>query len=222
MAGVNNSFDPAHLLTYELNYEMRLRDLNTFCDEIRKRKALKRTLAQELGRGLVYEDIVYDDFGEEKREIRHSFASLQETINSLDNSNIDDQVVITSRLAHLKGRVNRLPDEPEANSLKSDMRVRILALELDFEEKLGNTTDVVPTPLLSSTPMSAINNQVTTSFHNPVILKTTPVHKWDIKFDGTEETLLDFLERVEELRVSRNVTKENLFIRLLIYLRVLL
>lgn len=53
-----------------------------------------------------------------------------------------------------------------------------------------------------------------TSKEEPVCVTRVPVCKWDIKFTGSEkpEQLMSFLERVEELRVARNLTKPNLYL----------
>lgn len=52
-----------------------------------------------------------------------------------------------------------------------------------------------------------------TRFHPPSNLKSQPVNKWNLKFtgDGTGMSVHNFLERVEELSVARNVSKRELY-----------
>ena len=48
---------------------------------------------------------------------------------------------------------------------------------------------------------------------NTTILKPTPVHKWNVTFDGKSQhdSVNGFLQRIEELRVARNTSKAELF-----------
>lgn len=216
MAPETEYFEPSHLLVHEVNYELRLRNLNTRCGEAVKRSALKRCLEQDRVRRIEYE-LADFDFDEEKEEIYFSLETLRVAIATLSVSRHEVVSKLRSRFVHLKARVKRLPSLHNNPFFRADTLVKILALEEELGEKLNSSSELVshsepepriPTTVTTHIPTSTINIPATASTSTTVFMKTTPVYKWDLSFNGDGDKLLDFLERVKELQVSRNVSSE--------------
>lgn len=199
--------DPVHLRSYELNYELRIRDVTTDRVDITlKRKFLRRELRKDLARPNVH---VYQtpnfDFDVEKRELEESIASISDLVNNFDGVNSELGLRIRSRINHVLDRIRRIPENisDDISNYRGDNIIVVSALEEDLSditerhqrgEELGRATRVHGTTTADGS-------------------KFVSVYKWAIKFSGRSDkgSLHSFLQHVEELRVSRRCTKEGLF-----------
>lgn len=206
--------DPSTSLVHELDYELKLRKAySNKANVCLKRKALKRLLEKEIARDPVF-DLSSIDLEVEVSELKNSCDEVKELIERFDRSSVDASVQekkILSRFAHIQGRLNRLPIDDRVEMLsyrefRDEYRVLLLSMEDDLEE--GCQKEEAVDRAESSIGPGSIQSQI-----QSVVVKGKgiPVFKWDLKFDGARESVSSFLERVEELRVARNCSKEEVF-----------
>lgn len=201
----NYDIDPIHLRTYELNYELRIRKVVTDRVDISlKRKYLRRELKKDLARPHVHVYVTPNfDFELEQREISDSIRSITDLINDYDGSNVELGNRIRSRINHVLGRIGRIPDDvnDDASNFRGDNIIIVSALEEDLAEAIARYTVGEGT----SRGAGAIGGNV--------VSKSIPVYKWPVKFNGRvdKSSLNSFLQRVEELRLARKCSKEELF-----------
>lgn len=109
-----------------------------------------------------------------------------------------------ARLEHLFSRLARLqPNDPYLRASIDNVRSLLIKVESTMERRLRSSTsesESVLIPSISSDKNCSVN-------------KSVPVYKWNLRFSGeTPASVGNFLERVEELRVSRNVSHSELFV----------
>lgn len=122
-------------------------------------------------------------------------AAVEEYVGSGTDADFD---VIDNRMAHLLRRVLRITDKSVAKETKTLLEA-IHALDEALEKKCRDHSRV-------STRSHPVNvSPVRTSQ-----AKFCPVYKWNVNFSG-EGSVSEFLERIDELRRSRNATKIDLF-----------
>lgn len=197
----NYDMDPVHLRTHEINYELRIRSIvPSKADIIQRRKCLRETLKTEIARP----DLKYTtpdfDFNLEKTELDTSIRTLQELVDDFDGIREDVHKRFNSRYNHIKGRLLRLEEsanQPEISEYKNDKIILVTSMAADVQEILDGARPRVQQSL--PIPNSSI--------------KAMPLFKWGITFDGSTESqsVNSFLQRVEELRIARNTTKEILY-----------
>lgn len=205
-------FLPEHLRVYELNYELKIRGINTDkrVDTTNKRKYLRRQLKSDLARpGLTYETPNFE-FNSEKTEIEESLNSISSEIDDFDGSREEVYDRLNSRIKHVFGRLSRIPNDGNASeeqrNFKGDNIIKVTVLQEDLDEifqKFKNNSSVLN---VSGSQPSANN----TSFNR----SSQMVCKWGLSFDGSmnKNQVILFLQRVEELRVARNCSKDELFL----------
>lgn len=205
---------PTHLLINELNYELRIRGIETTRDVHDKRKMLAKLLDKEKNRNVNILDPNFD-FNAEKVAITATLDNLNQQIQEFEGTENDSAYLrVRSRLIHVTGRIQRVivPDREEdtGNTLefKNESYATCVLLEAELSDRvinengaaINNSSDPVPLqmPILATVP-----NQT----------RPVEIYKWDIKFDGTSKSLgvKEFLERVNELAEARHVTKSQLY-----------
>lgn len=200
--------DPNHLRIYELNYELKVRNLNADkVDTASKRKFLRKEFRKDASRPGVFKyKIDKFDFDSEKTEVSETIQSVTELVENFDGINDEVSKRIRSRLNHVFGRLSRFPDDvnDEISNYKGDSIISVSILEDDLEDiinkhKEGEKSDNANLSTISGT----IGGEP----------RSVPVYKWNITFDGASSkgSVNSFLRRVEELRVSRNCRKAELF-----------
>lgn len=197
--------EPMHLRAHEVNYELRVRGIaTTGSDMPQKRKFLRRELRKDQARpGVHVYELPNFTFDTEKSEIEESLKSVTSMVDDFDGMNSDVHERIMSRLTHLIGRVKRIPDNTseEISGYKGDQLILVSALEGEVEEIMERHAQAVINRPNTSTVPDAVESS-----------KPFPVHKWNVKFDGTPKCSLNaFLEQVEELSFARNVSESSLF-----------
>ncbi|KAJ8983231.1 hypothetical protein NQ317_005320 [Molorchus minor] len=202
---INYDIEPIHLRTHELNYELRIRNVATDrVDVALKRKYLKRELRKDLSRPDVHLYATPNfNIDLEKRELNESIKTITDLVNDYDGVNSELGNRMQSRIYHILGRLSRIPEDlsEEISNYRGDNIVIVSALEEELTEIRER---------------SQRGEELNRGTRNNDILpggsafKPVPVFKWSVKFNG-RGSVNSFLQRVEELRVSRKCTKEGLF-----------
>ncbi|XP_030760526.1 uncharacterized protein LOC115885682 [Sitophilus oryzae] len=208
------NFRPSHLLDYELDYELFIRQSATTRPVADKRKILSRLLASEKskpGNNIQLANIELD-FNKEQEAIEKSLNSVNLIVEDFEGTESDSTFLrVKSRLSHIAGRVQRIilfsldPKLlPLVKTYISETNATCLKLEGDLYDKIPST---------SNTNESFVSNPVI-NIPTPIVScssRSQPVSEWQIKFDGTGNSLYPFLERLTELASARNVSTSELF-----------
>lgn len=190
------------LILHELDYEIKIREVEPKGNMDEKRKLLRGLLSQEsANRSFAQIKNLYG-FKTDKKEILESLSSIKTKIGEFSGSKNDNKYKgLATRLWHVSGRISRMNTESEEQiSEKKDLKNQVIILEADLDEKVSplTSTPLTLAPALPNFDFNSLN-------------KSVPVHKWGIqKFTG-EGSLMAFLEKVESLRISRNCSTDELF-----------
>lgn len=205
LALLSLKMEPNYLKVDELTYELAIRGAPITGNADAKRKALRGLFHREQhNRSLTSLENPYT-FETDVKEIRESLADITEAVKQYTGESGSKFHRIESRLSHLSGRIGRLTCEEAAQEeIQSSLASEVLSLEGDFAYKL----DSKPAPVGTSTPVRVLEP-------SPSIFKgfSPKVFKWGVAFRGNEtpEQIFEFLDRIEELRIARGVSKEALF-----------
>lgn len=204
--------DVNNLKTNELTYELELRQIENpaqlTVDE--KRKLLRGCLKQEISHRSFSEPTNLKQFDVDVKGAYETFNDIERLVGKFSGLE-SEKKKLDDRLNHLSNRVSRLlAVDSQQIAEKQTFKTKVIALEGEFDIKLnsllqGNTS--TPTNVSPSVSIP----QVVPSVHTRM---SVPPYKWNIQFNGStnKESVLSFLERVEELRISRNVSKQELFL----------
>lgn len=203
--------DVNNLKTNELTYELELRNIEGAAqmNVDSKRRLLRGCLKQESAHRSFVEPINSKPF---PNDIKGAYETYNDLISLVDKfSNLpNEKKKIEDRLTHLSNRISKLlPAGDQQIAEKQTLMTDVIALEGDFEFKIDHLNSNAQT----STP-TRISPTVSIPSVPSVHTKSIPPYKWNVSFTGStnKESVISFLERLEELRVSRNVTKEELFL----------
>ncbi|XP_030767447.1 uncharacterized protein LOC115891183 [Sitophilus oryzae] len=183
------NFRPSHLLDYELDYELFIRQSATTRPVADKRKILSRLLASEKskpGNNIQLANIELD-FNKEQEAIGKSLNSVNLIIEDFEGAESDSTFLrVKSRLSHIAGRVQHIISFsldpkllPLVKTYISETNATCLKLEGDLYDKIPST---------SNTNESFVSNPVI-NIPTPIVScssRSQPVSEWQIKFDGTE------------------------------------
>lgn len=168
-------------------------------------------------------------FQEEKVQIRAFLDAAIDATRTLSGESAQHKfLTIQSRLVHLLHRTTRIPVSqltPEEESERADLLVGVLAgldsletacrqdpeLSLQFPESDG---DLPPQHNLNSTTYRPVQSVSQPPSEQPAQSSKSPnIEKWNLRFSGDNKKLSvhGFLERVNELRLARNITYRQLF-----------
>lgn len=170
----------------------------------------------------------------DQKEIKDSLAEIQRNLDDFPSKDAKiSERRILSRLEHLTGRVSRLQtseidgfDNLKKNTLDTCevIQAKLSRLVKKLTHALSSTflegKHVVLQPSETDSDMESYdsfpigNSPTGQSPVNCLVKKpSVPVYKWGLKFDGQGGTdaVLSFLERVDELRAARGISKEELF-----------
>ncbi|KAF6211947.1 hypothetical protein GE061_012464 [Apolygus lucorum] len=192
--------DPYRLIKDEIVYELTIRKQSTegTVAELRKRLysvlAVRTSIDKDVLKGLVVED--------ELQTCSEKFKYLTDAFDECAGMTltVTDVKRLESRILHVANRVKRLGDEGNV------LYVQLESLYGKLKSA-AKTTPVPPDPKptnpepAASTPGTRLN-------------KPDPkIYKWGLTFSGdtTGVSLGDFLDEVEDKRVSRKVSKAELF-----------
>lgn len=207
-----------YLLSEELNYELRLRNIVTRKDMPTKRKILNKRLANSSmndNEVIALTDPEYV-FETEKIIITDTLDQLRTMINDFSGPETDSGFQkIKSRLIYISYRIQRIvvPQNEDAVSIQ-DFKNESYATCIELEALLDDSVMVNENPLSNVATVVDMNSTLQIprmSVVNNPIQKSIPVYKWNItKFNGESNLLFSFLNRVDELAKARNVSKDDL------------
>lgn len=222
-----------YLVQDELKYELQIRGIVEEDTVEKMRSTLRRILKLEKrGEGLSYPEYNLD--------ITAEFASVEEKISEIDKLiqelNSDEcsgaYKKVAAKLEHTRMRINRTkPSDNEEKKKRSSLLTLVLELDSKLErrlkkikaEKFATLHPSMVTAIESGTesepdePFISGHNIASSSILQPPAthseVKPVPVMKWGIKFNGKtkEMSVAAFIERIEELCESRNISKTQLF-----------
>lgn len=201
--------EPNYLKSSELDYEIKIRGFEPTGDVDKRRKVLRGLLNQQkANRSFTDGFVECFSFDEDVKGVNDTLKDLTDKIKSL--SGRPDPIEfkrLNSRLTHISGRIRRVKITTDEQTDKiNDIQLKVLDLE---GELAAHSTSEVAIATGSSTP-------VATNIPSPgfSFMKTILPYKWNLHFGGDtrKESLISFLEKVEALRVSRNVSEHDLFL----------
>lgn len=207
---------PKFLLVEELNYELRIRGVQTSRDVNDKRKMLSKLLDKERHRKLVIADPNFI-FDTERLAIDTTLENIKQIIREFEGPSTDSTYVrLRARLAHVSARVQRMALTPEhgaeAATFKNEAYASCLLLEAELDERVtpgGASAVTQGTPAVGQAALGEAAAGVTHVHYS----RPAEIYKWDTKFNGTMDGFAakNFLERVGELAQARHVSKAQLF-----------
>lgn len=215
---------PCWLSKDELVYEHRIRGLSIATVE-----EMRSTLASALQNERLNPEIIskYPSHPYTVEQDEEDIKEKLEEVSELLNREIlkKDLKKLESKLCHISGRIKRMSQDSDERVDFLKMVVEMTTIFLEAREKirkppelqlLEQSLDQALNLSASSLQPEAISQEgrtlarASTPLNNNTSVKTVPVYKWGIKFDGTG-SVNAFLERVEELMVARNVDDRQVF-----------
>lgn len=207
------------LTTKQVDYELQIRNIKTIKKDLNtKKKMLKKLLDKERENKKVWPDPEFN-FDNEKVQINEAVENIRLLIEEFEGPETDSGFSrIQTNLIHLTHRINRIDIESleigvreYVTNYKLEAQATCLELEALFSEKIRY-------PVLSENIQPNLNSTVllNTTLGNHSLSnnsqKSVPVYKWNLKFNGSSSSSIkSFLERIEELCESRNMSKIELF-----------
>jgi hypothetical protein len=210
----------------EVQYELAIRGCNTDATLIKLKASLRKVLTQES----TVTDVVRPEYPFEFAEDVLAVDKLSTEIVELVAAYIQGPTTILvakieSKLSHVLGRLdNSRPKDADDFERKETLMCELAGLMCRYElaNKRTRLSEVsLPTSEAEITPLPTVvpTTNVITSQPNATVytthtvnLKSTPVMKWNLTFAGEKDKSLNaFLERVQELRLARNVSRHQLF-----------
>ncbi|KAJ8912707.1 hypothetical protein NQ315_012261 [Exocentrus adspersus] len=202
----------------ELTYELRVRGIAPgTVEEMRRRLAMARRL-EMAGDSVKYPDYPYTP-EEDVEAVTKSLKELQPLIDQFSESASSNNFhTYQSKLSHLLHRLEHLNEEQATERPALLANTLTLLDELHRKAEEFTKAQNVP-PQLSFLEQTDFAANIHPARHSsssspPRATEIKPIlpNKWDLKFAGDKKglSLSAFLERVEELRVARHVSKQTL------------
>ena len=220
--------DVYRLSKEELIYELRVRGLGDGSElTVTELRTVLRNALQLEKTSLAIKNPTYPyTFVQDAEILSENLENINKLIAEFSGSENDSKFkCIVSKIAHSLGRVNRSsPQNEDGKTTKADIRRQLLLafdkLKLKAKGSRRDSTIFelsvlrhnIDTPGAHS---SAVESDLASSSDDdaPVQIKPVPVRDWNLKFTGKkgEMSLSTFLERVEERRRSRGISRALLF-----------
>lgn len=213
--------EPHDLKTYETIFELLCRGLQPKSNQNLRRAQLHCALNSASSTKFC----MVGDFEENKNEILQTIQELHEIVDD-DSKKLSSAEIrrVNSRLLHLKNRVSSLIiTNEEEQKYKDDFLSEISLIEslvyysiTDFDKLTISEQVFSNPPVLTSTvrePAEIISPTTVVHSYTSPVSKPIPVSQWKLQFSGNVQKLsvMSFLERVEELKIARNVSDQELF-----------
>lgn len=203
----------------ELQYELNVRGVKDLAGET---VISLRNKLRQLMRGDSFGEVAFDDSF--VPDLAAELSVCLAKITELDNyvmartgiaQHSNEARYIDTKLRHLFARLERLYDDDDAAGKRvRELVDKLNSIESVFDEKLRNIVNDPEDVASSSNSRRPDNNGSSTAANLRVNMsgRCVPVYKWDISFSGDRGSLSvnAFLERIEELRLSRGVSPEEL------------
>ncbi|KAJ8965767.1 hypothetical protein NQ317_010168 [Molorchus minor] len=214
----------------ELTYELTVRGIGTgTVEDMRKR--LSQAFQLEKGGDSFKHPRYPFAFEEDVEAVSKKLEDIKPVVRDFRQSRKSPEAVkIRTKFAHILGRIdNMAAEEEEELEKKSSLLATLLSLMDEFETRLDDFDKTSPHESLLASVLARnldpeafaedIQNASRSSDMEEVprpstssTIKPTPPSKWNIKFSGNlkEMSLNSFFEKIEELRIARNVSKDIL------------
>lgn len=227
--------DPGDLKKNELINEIKARGFTKLPEEVSELRFVLRKLIRD-GATVVPQPIA--DLDEERQKIGDSIKCLEEDILKYPgrNSKLTERR-LRSRLCHIRNRLERLDKTVGSANPQDKVKIEEIFRELSdkstiLEAKLETTvSNLISSMSFSFEPLKVIRPDMDANSSsddaeeiNPIGNSTLcsevrrkrfpPVYLWGCTFNGdaSPNVVLDFLERIEELRIARGCSKSDLFL----------
>lgn len=225
---MNRKIDVDRLVKEELDYELKVRGGEIPGTVEGMRKELRVLLKAEKDRSFVLPKYPFTH-EQDIEALRVLIENLRTAINNVEGDGTSGEVKkIWTRLAHACGRLDRCPAEnDEERKTRSGILLNLGRLEADLTAKLNEKNQPQETAgpshdgiiltaardLGFEASLSDVEETDMDEQQNLAVPKSVPVAQWKIKYSGDRNgaSLHGFLERVNELRIARNVSREQLF-----------
>lgn len=224
---MNKKSDIERLVKDELIYEIRIRGGIETGSVADLRKELRCLLKVEKNASFVLPSYPYS-YDEDVVAINLIISSLERDVETfVGTKGSSEYHKFEARLNHAQGRLERtVAETEEQRQAKSQLLMKLTRIAIVLEDSVRKTrrSSVKSSVPLDVTLISAVEgisvNESSSEGENeeesPVesqSAKPIPVVHWKLKFSGEAKgnTLCGFLERVDELRIARNVSKGQLF-----------
>lgn len=219
--------EPNDLKSYEVTFEISCRGVAP-----KSNQCLCRAQLRSLLRSTNVQFKSVGDFEANQTEIAQTISELHDLLHSTEEDprklSLVEQRRVSSRLCHLVNRISLLVVNNEAEArVKEEFSSEAAILEsllfyaTNDVEKIDltdlNISHAVDTSVLTSAvpPVSPSrhNHVVPSPKYVNIMSKPVPVSQWRLQFTGNIQKLsvMSFLERVDELKVARNISDEELF-----------
>ncbi|KAJ8973783.1 hypothetical protein NQ317_006507 [Molorchus minor] len=224
-----DKLDPNRLLKDELIYELRVRGLGDGSDlaVAELRTILRNALKLEKTTLAIKSPAYPYTFAQDSAALTENLGGIEKQIDEFSGTEGDSKFKgILSKIAHCLGRINRAsPQNDVEKSTKEEIRRKLLL----YCEKLGDKAkssrrvrdstvfDLSVLRHVHESPdahSSAVESDSDSDNDNATIkIKPVPVRDWGLKFTGRkgQMSFSTFIERVEEMRKSRGLSRALLF-----------
>lgn len=203
------------LLQDELAYELQIRGIAIgTVEEMRHGLAMAIRL-EKSGDSVMYPRYPFTA-QEDVLAVENKLADLEPLVNDFcDKSGTTLYSKLQSRLSHVLNRIDHIDANGPEGQKRSELLAKTLSLlDLLQDKACGKTSTPPSVAVLGPNVLPPIRRSSSidnTHLQNPYFKQILP-NKWGLKFSGDRKgiSLNAFLERVEELRIARHVSKETL------------
>ncbi|KAK9703179.1 Zinc knuckle [Popillia japonica] len=209
----------------ELAYELKVRGVTDITTVSEMRSTLRHL--RRLERTLDYVPPSYPfTFAEDKAAIESNIDEITQLITDFSNTMTSPEFKkIATKIAHSISRTNRSQPNASLASEKSQLLVQTkvkqfhknaksVKSDVDYltasDQDSGDCSTNSDPPTRTGLSTHMLQQTIPVS---PTLVKPVAVAKWNLHYNGDNRNMSvnAFIERVEEMRVARGISKENLF-----------
>lgn len=199
--------DPLYLSFEDLQYELRVRGVNNVeaFTRLMLRTKLAEFQANETHEDLpLHESVTLDPMSEIEACTSRVDDLREACVRATIGRDLSGPSLYETRARQLLGRLARLQiEDPHL----AEARKNLFSQIKELDPSLGSSE---PLPVGKVDPATPSRTEMSYEWHRP---KSIPVGQWRLVFDGdlSRQGVNAFIERVEELRQSRHVSRAELF-----------
>ena len=220
------TFAVGHLRQDELEYELAFRGLSPSTVQLMRASLSSLVRLEREGHTPVYPKYAFDS-DTDVAAITAKYAELETLVATVTSGGMSkDRDRCCSRVLHLLGRVSSIPIGAAKDAVtvqRADWLVKTSALLTTLrrwkpgEPNLSVSLAEMPAAEASSDSESDDGAASVLNRSLPMTITTDrriPVYKWGVRFTGDPKdiSVMDFLERIEELRRARGCTEAELYL----------
>lgn len=210
--------DPNRLDKNELTYELKIRGISPGTVEVMRSNLFMSRRLEKSGDSFTYPTYPYTP-DEDVAAVAAKLDDIGPKVADFNDCSSSGQYAkYESKLYHLLHRIDHIPED---RTERPNFRSRVLSLLQDLHTKADNYVRLSSVPpqlhilaANTSSPLTTTPQNITSVPRTPVPSDIKPIlpNKWNLQFSGDKKglSLSAFLERVEELRVARHVSKDTL------------